>query len=85
MVSNKALIAMSGGVDSSVAAHLTMEEGISKLRINGTACLEKYHPKDKDSHQGVYMDIFPCDNAWGTELGRRMQFPPGGGGCPGCG
>lgn len=46
----------------------------SKLRMNGTACLEKYHPKDKDSHQGVYMDIFPCDNAWGTELGRRMQF-----------
>ena len=34
----------------------------SKLRRNGTACMEKYHPKDKLVHQGVYIDIFPCDN-----------------------
>lgn len=46
----------------------------SKLRLNNTACLEKYHPKDKKSHQGVYMDIFPCDNAAKTEAGRRLQF-----------
>lgn len=46
----------------------------SKLRLNGTACLEKYHPKDPRSHQGVYMDIFPCDNAAGTGFGRKMQF-----------
>ena len=46
----------------------------SKLRLNGTTCLEKYHPKDKETHQGVYMDIFPCDNACRTGPGRLMQF-----------
>ncbi len=34
----------------------------SKLRRRGTACLEKYHPRDPAMHQGVYVDIFPCDN-----------------------
>ena len=33
----------------------------SKLRRNHTACIEKYHPKDMAIHQGVYLDIFPCD------------------------
>ena len=46
----------------------------SKLRLNGTACLEKYHPKDPETHQGVYMDIFPCDYAHKSEFGRKWQF-----------
>ena len=46
----------------------------SKLRLNGTACLETYHPKDKKSHQGLYMDIFPCDNARESKLGQYLQF-----------
>lgn len=46
----------------------------SKLRLNGTTCLEKLHPKDPKMHQGVYMDIFPCDNALGSEMGRKLQF-----------
>ena len=46
----------------------------SKLRVNNTTCLEKIHPKDPACHQGVYMDIFPCDYACGSELGRRIQF-----------
>lgn len=46
----------------------------SKLRLNGTTCLEKYHPKDPHIHQGVYMDIFPCDNAYSGKLGRKFQF-----------
>lgn len=46
----------------------------SKLRLNGTACLEKYHPKDPMVHQGIYIDIFPCDNAAATAPGRWMQF-----------
>ena len=46
----------------------------SKLRLNGTACLEKYHPKDENTHQGVYIDLFPCDNAAASEWGRKIQF-----------
>ena len=46
----------------------------SKLRLNGTTCLEKYHPKDPDIHQGVYIDIFPCDNAAESGFGRKLQF-----------
>lgn len=46
----------------------------SKLRLNGTSCLEKHHPKDPRTHQGVYMDIFPCDNAYSSNLGRKVQF-----------
>lgn len=46
----------------------------SKLRLNGTTCLEKYHPRDPQIHQGVYMDIFPCDNTLNSALGRKLQF-----------
>ena len=46
----------------------------SKLRLNGTTCLEKYHPKDPKIHQGIYIDIFPCDNARDSTLGRKLQF-----------
>lgn len=46
----------------------------SKLRLNGTACIEKYHPKDPQSHQGIYIDIFPLDKAAKSGLGRKLQF-----------
>lgn len=46
----------------------------SKLRMNNTTCLEKFHPKDPEIHQGIYIDIFPCDCAMGSEFGRKMQF-----------
>lgn len=46
----------------------------SKLRLNGTTCLEKYHPKDPQTHQGIYIDIFPCDNAAKSAFGRKVQF-----------
>lgn len=46
----------------------------SKLRLNNTACLEKYHPKDPQTHQGVYIDLFPCDAAAPTGAGRKLQF-----------
>ena len=46
----------------------------SKLRLNNTTCLEKYHPKDSQTHQGIYIDIFPCDNCRDTEFGRKLQF-----------
>ena len=46
----------------------------SKLRKNNTTYLEKFHPKDNKMHQGVYMDIFPCDNASSIEWVRKLQF-----------
>ena len=46
----------------------------SKLRLNGTACLERYIPKDPETHQGVYMDIFPCDNLAEGKWLRKVQF-----------
>ena len=45
----------------------------SKLRKNNTTCLEKYHPK-YDHHQGIYIDIFPIDNASDNEVVRKIQF-----------
>ena len=46
----------------------------SKLRLNNTACIEKYHPKDSETHQGIYIDLFPCDNAFNNGFGRKLQF-----------
>ena len=46
----------------------------SKLRLNRTTCLEKYHPKDPMTHQGVYIDIFPCDRAAKSGFGRKIQY-----------
>ena len=46
----------------------------SKLRKNNTTCLEKYHPKDNEIHQGIYIDIFPIDNASDKLFVRKMQF-----------
>lgn len=46
----------------------------SKLMLNGTTCLEKHHPKDPLVHQGVYMDIFPCDHGYQSKIGRYLQF-----------
>lgn len=46
----------------------------SKLRKNNTTCLEKYHPKDNNSHQGIYIDVFPIDNASNNEVVRKLQY-----------
>ena len=46
----------------------------SKLRRNGTACIERYIPKDPEQHQGVYIDIFPCDNLYGNKFLQKVQF-----------
>lgn len=46
----------------------------TKLRKHNTACIERQIPKDKLMHQGVYVDIFPCDNL-SDRLGKRLlQF-----------
>ncbi len=46
----------------------------SKLRKNNTTCLEKYHPKDNQIHQGIYVDVFPIDSASKNSLIRKLQF-----------
>lgn len=46
----------------------------SKLRLNNTTCLEAYHPKYPNCHQGIYMDIFPLDRAKKGSFGRKIQF-----------
>ena len=46
----------------------------SKLRMNGTTCFESCYPKDKEMHQGIFIDIFPCDSLSDNELMRKIQF-----------
>lgn len=46
----------------------------SKLRKNNTTYLEKFHPKDNQMHQGIYIDIFPCDNAYENSFLCKLQF-----------
>ena len=46
----------------------------SKLRKNNTACIERYIPKDEKTHQGIYIDIFPCDNLSDSVFMRNIQF-----------
>ena len=46
----------------------------SKLRKNGTACIERQRPKDRLMHQGIYIDIFPCDNLSDRGFVRKLQF-----------
>lgn len=46
----------------------------SKLRLNHTACMEKFIPKDPMMHQGIYIDIFPYDNLSDRSLCRKLQF-----------
>ena len=46
----------------------------SKLRKNGTACMEKFVPRDPKQHQGIYIDIFPADTCSDRPLAARLQF-----------
>ena len=46
----------------------------SKLRRNNTAFIERQIPKDRLMHQGVYIDIFPCDNLSESRTVALAQF-----------
>lgn len=46
----------------------------SKLRLNGTTYIEKYHSHDAEIHQGVYIDIFPCDNLSNNRFVQKLQY-----------
>ncbi|MBR5515131.1 MAG: LicD family protein [Clostridia bacterium] len=46
----------------------------SKIRKNNTAFMEKVVPKDPLQHQGMYIDIFPCDNLSNNKIISYLQF-----------
>ncbi len=46
----------------------------SKLRRNNTTCLERFIPRDPLMHQGIYIDIFPCDALCKNRIGQFLQF-----------
>ena len=46
----------------------------SKIRKNNTAFMEKVVPKDPLQHQGIYIDVFPCDNLSKNKFGAYIQF-----------
>lgn len=46
----------------------------TKLRLNGTTYMERYHPKDPQMHQGVFIDIFPLDNLADRPATAKLQF-----------
>ena len=59
-------------VQREFSTHWPMQ--FSKLRRNGTTCIEKFHPKDEQIHQGVYLDIFPCDNLSTNAIIGGLQY-----------
>lgn len=46
----------------------------SKLRLNNTTYMERYHPRDPKMHQGVFVDLFPIDNLSDNSLTAKLQF-----------
>lgn len=59
-------------VQQEFSEHWPMQ--FSKIRKNHTACMERYVPKDPEIHQGIYLDVFPCDNLSDNRLVRKLQF-----------
>lgn len=47
--------------------------GVPKLRMNGTYFMDPFY-KDKDMHQGIYVDIFILHNAPASNLGQQLQL-----------
>lgn len=46
----------------------------TKIRRNGTTFIENWQPKDPRMHQGVFVDIMPCNSLASTALGQKWQW-----------
>lgn len=46
----------------------------SKLRMNNTAYIENYVAKNQRMHRGIFVDIFPLDNASDNKMLHYMQY-----------
>lgn len=46
----------------------------SKIRMNGTTCIEPVDLKKKGNHYGIFVDIMCLNNAAKSNLGRKLQY-----------
>ena len=46
----------------------------SKIRMNGTTCLNSVEGYDENVHHGIFVDVMCLNNAAPTELGKKIQF-----------
>lgn len=46
----------------------------SKLRMNGTTCMDEVNKHKKNMHQGIFVDIMCLNNAAPTSIGKKIQY-----------
>ena len=46
----------------------------SKIRMNGTTCISEVKIGDKNSHQGIFVDIMCLNKAAKSNFGRKLQY-----------
>lgn len=46
----------------------------SKLRMNGTTCIEEGNKNNKDKHQGIFVDIMCLNNSAKSNFGKKVQY-----------
>lgn len=46
----------------------------SKLRMNGTTCMDEVNRHKKNMHQGIFVDIMCLNNAAATTIGKKIQY-----------
>ena len=46
----------------------------SKLRMNGTTCMDEVNKHKKNMHQGIFVDIMCLNNAATTTIGKKIQY-----------
>ena len=46
----------------------------SKIRMNGTTCIDKVNIHKKNMHQGIFVDIMCLNNAAPSDFGKKIQY-----------